>query len=301
MELGALFDIEIWKFIKMFIGNQKVKKFLDNCLAKGSLNHAYLFLGPEQVGKFTLAKSWAQKIVNNDKEINPDLIIVSPEIKDGKKKDIGISQIRDLQSELSRTAANSQYKVAIIDDADRLNKAAQNALLKTLEEPPQKVILILIAQNKRQLLETIYSRCQVIKFNLVSGEEIERMIPQNFPDKNKIFSWSWGRPGIVQKMLDNPNELSEREKIEREFFSMLTGNIQDKFLLAESLSKEENLVQKMNVWLVLLRDIFLGRDDRKISSKEALIFSQEIQKSLQLVLETNSNSRLVLENLFLKI
>ena len=123
------------------------------------------------------AVEFAKKVTGElDKKINPDIIIISPETgeKDGKikKKDIKIEKIRELQQALSLSAYFGKYKVAIIDEAEKLTNASQNALLKTLEEPPQKTVIILITENVDKIIPTVKSRCVIKKFGLAKKKEI---------------------------------------------------------------------------------------------------------------------------------
>ncbi|PIP27427.1 MAG: DNA polymerase III subunit delta', partial [Candidatus Moranbacteria bacterium CG23_combo_of_CG06-09_8_20_14_all_39_10] len=163
------------------IGHQKIINLLDRAIAKDAVSHAYLFSGPESVGKFTVALDFAERLIGNIDSISSDLISIKPEIEENKgvikKLDIKIEAIRNLLHKLSLTSVGGRYKVVIIDDADRLNRTAQNALLKTLEEPNAKVVLILVCQDERKLLPTIISRCQKMRFGLVKEAEIEKIVP----------------------------------------------------------------------------------------------------------------------------
>jgi len=161
------------------IGHQKIIKYLDKSIKKNDISHAYIFSGPAHLGKFSLALEFAKKITGgmDDKKINPDIIIISPEIeeKDGKikKKDIKIEKIRELERELSLSAYFGKHKVVIIDEADRLSRASQNALLKTLEEPPQKAVIILVVENINKIIATVKSRCVIKKFNYTEISRIK--------------------------------------------------------------------------------------------------------------------------------
>jgi len=159
------------------IGHQKIINYLDRSIEKDKISQAYLFCGPAHLGKFSLALEFAKKVTGElDKKINPDIIIISPETgeKDGKikKKDIKIEKIRELQQALSLSAYFGKYKVAIIDEAEKLTNASQNALLKTLEEPPQKTVIILITENVDKIIPTVKSRCVIKKFGLAKKKEI---------------------------------------------------------------------------------------------------------------------------------
>ena len=158
------------------IGHDKILNFFDRVMENGNLSHAYLFVGPDQVGKKTVAQEMGSKIlkVSRDKlKTSPDYSFTTQlfDEKTGKtKKNIIIAQMRELRENLARRSYMGGYKIAIIDSADKMNIEAANALLKTLEEPSEKTILFLITDNDVALPATIRSRCQIIHFSLIPEE-----------------------------------------------------------------------------------------------------------------------------------
>lgn len=296
------------------VGHQKIINLLDRAIAKDAVSHAYLFSGSESVGKFTVALDFAEKLIGNPStdstsspQANPDLISIKPEIEINKgitkKLDIKIEAIRDLLHKLSLTSTGGKHKVVIIDDADRLNRTAQNALLKTLEEPNEKVILILVCQDEKKLLPTIISRCQKMRFGLVKDLEIEKIILNGLANKKEIIFWSVGRPGIAVELINKPAELERRQETLREFSGLFSKNVSEKFALAEAWSKDiGELHKKLKLWLIILRLAMLGKNmGAKVSPEAALILTEAISESVKTIKETNSNARLILENLFLKL
>ena len=153
------------------IGHKNQKLFLENALKTDKISHAYLFAGPSEVGKRTLALEFANKILGSEisastnAKMNPDLILQT-------KEQNKIEDIRNLIHELSMKPYSHQYKVAIIDDFENITEEAANSILKTLEEPNPSTIIILIAQNKKHLLPTVLSRCQVLDFNRLEPKEL---------------------------------------------------------------------------------------------------------------------------------
>ena len=289
----------------MIIGHQKIISQLDRAIESGNPSHAYLFSGPEHVGKFTTALDFAQKLLGVTNVIDPNLIILRPETEEKKgiikKKAIPVESVRELQKKLMQTATESKFKIAIIDDADHLNVSAQNALLKTLEEPSSGVILILVAQNKEKLLSTVISRCQAKKFNPVSPGELDGIIGSS-PHWKEIIFWSLGRPGLAKIFMKDEAALRERQEGFREFENLFSQNVTERFLLAENISKNAVvLIDKLNWWLVMLREVILDRDDKLgISQEKALRVAEETSESIKTLRETNSNTRLIMENLMLE-
>ena len=161
---------------KNIIGNDKIKKYFNNSLKNENFLHSYLFLGKEGIGKFTFAKELAKYILClNEKEDlcncksclcfnsnnHPDFFIINEE-----GETIKVEQIRrQVIDKIIEKPIISKRKVYIINDCDKMTREAQNCLLKTLEEPPEFIIIILISSNENLILNTIKSRCTSIKFN----------------------------------------------------------------------------------------------------------------------------------------
>jgi DNA polymerase III subunit delta' len=288
----------------MFIGHQKIIRFLERAKERSALSHAYIFSGPVSLGKFTLAQKLARDFTRCQKEANPDLYIARPEIEEIKnkirKKDISVEQIRQLGQFLSRTSSGGHMKIAIIDEADRMTIGAQNAILKTLEEPPAKVMLFLIAENEKKLLRTIRSRCQTKRFNPVSAVMISKMVPDELKEKDEIIFWSLGRPGLARKMMDDSRELAIRRQSAEIFSKLESMNLSEKFDLAEKMSKNtQEMLETLGFWSILARETMMASIFEKASSMSDI--SEKIGESVGILKTTNSNPRLVLENLFLEI
>ena len=289
------------------IGHQKIIKYLDKSIKKNAISHAYIFSGPAHLGKFSLALEFAKKITGgmDDKKINPDIIIISPEIeeKDGKikKKDIKIEKIRELERELSLSAYFGKHKVVIIDEADRLSRASQNALLKTLEEPPQKAVMILIVENINNIIATVKSRCVIKKFNLVKDEEISAIILEKNTVEDLKF-WSFNRPGLAINLQKEKDELERRKKSQDNLGKIISTDLSESFLFFENLSKDSSqIIDELNFWVVLLRkNILEDFSFFQLDRKKSLALILNIEKSLEIISQTNSNPRLVLENLALE-
>lgn len=290
------------------IGHAKIIKLLNKAIAKNSVSHAYLFAGPESVGKFTVALNFAQKLIPQagSGQVNSDLIILKPEVEEKKgvikKHAIKIEQIRDFQHQLSLTSQGGSYKVAIIDEAEKMNKAAQNGLLKTLEEANPGVVLILVTPDERRLLPTILSRCQKMRFGTVSDQELKiKSADGGSRASEDMIFWSLGRPGLMLNFLENKDELAFRKETAAELKNFFAQSVAERFAAAEEMAKDsELLAKKLNLWLVIFREIILGQMAvSQISRAKALELLSKTEGGLATIKDTNSNARLVIENLFL--
>lgn len=179
------------------IGNDKIKDTLIKSIATKRTSHSYMFIGIEGIGKQLFAKEFAKAIlcldekkqqtycskckscIEIDTENNPDYKLID---KEPEEKAIKINQIREMQLKISEKPIISQNKVYIINNADTMTQEAQNCLLKTLEEPPEYVTIILIGTNENNFLTTIKSRCTKVYFDAIPINEIKKYIK----DKEKI-------------------------------------------------------------------------------------------------------------------
>lgn len=292
----------------LFIGNQKSVSLLQRSLKSGQVNHAYIFSGPEQVGKFTLAKMFALSAISSteisldindfDKNDLLDLILVSPEIVEkkgiSKQRDISIESIRDAKQTLSLFPYHGKYKIMIINDAHKLNISAQNALLKILEEPNQTTMIILVTHEIDRILPTVQSRSQIINFALVEDESMQKVFSQD------IISLSAGRPGLAQFMLENEDERAFRSEAIDDFNKIINGSLNERFSSAEEFSKDiVKTLKRLDVWIWEMRKKAFLSDEMK--RKDIYASMEKIQKSMETLKRTNASARLVLEVLFMDI
>jgi len=217
-------------------GQRRATRILQNEVATGSISGAYLFIGPDGVGKNLTALNFA-KVLNCkegridscdrcsscqkiDRLCHPDLRII--EAKEGPIK---IEQIRTLKRESAYSLYEGKKKVWIIRDADKFTQEAANSLLKVLEEPPPRVVIILISQTKEKLLPTVLSRCETIPFSPLSSSEIREILKGHVslgsPKARLIEKLARGRAGEAILLLENEDVLNLREKV----LANLEGNL----------------------------------------------------------------------------
>jgi DNA polymerase-3 subunit delta' len=286
-------------------GHEKIIATLDFAVEKKNVSHAYLFCGPESVGKFLTAMYFCGKLTGEiSGKLNRNLLIIEPEVeeKDGifREKEIKIEKIKNIEKEFSLTSFENGYRTVIIRSAQKMNIAAQNALLKTLEEPPSKSVLVLVTENENSLLPTIVSRCQIVRFGLLSDEEIAEIFTDE-KDREALVFWSLGRPGFAQKFLIKSDELQKRKEVLKEFRSLFSMSLNEKFFFAEQASKDIfELSQKMDLWIVILRKTMLGEKLLiDIFPNKGLDLIEKISDTKKILNTTNANARLAMENLLI--
>lgn len=171
------------------LGNENNKKILETSIKTGNISHSYMFIGKDGIGKFMFAKEFAKTIlcigeekpcnqceacISFNGENNPDITII-----DEEEKSIKTETIKEMVKGVYEKPIKSSKKVYIINDSQKMTKEAQNSLLKTLEEPPEYVVIILITENENLLLNTIKSRCTKIKFNSLSNNQIRQILNES--------------------------------------------------------------------------------------------------------------------------
>lgn len=219
------------------LGNEKIKTELINSVKQNHVAHSYLFLGTSGIGKQMIAKEFAKMIlcldenkycnkckscIEFDGNNNPDFEIINP---DGNS--LKIEQIRDMQSRVQEKPIVSNKKVYIINDSDKMTVESQNCLLKTLEEPPEFVTIILIGENSNKYLSTIKSRCIIMNFENIENSLILKYLKDNYnlqiQSKNMVnaFQGSIGKALIVkekQELYENVekliNSLENKDRID---------------------------------------------------------------------------------------
>jgi DNA polymerase-3 subunit delta' len=325
---------------RKIVGHDWAVRLVANSISHARVGHAYLIAGPEQIGKMTLARTFAQalnctaeigqrpcgkcrscELTQTDK--HPDVRIILPEVSDRGAMSIKIEQIRRLQQDLSLSAYEARYKVAILKRFDTANLNAANAFLKTLEEPPSNVIIILTAIDSDTLLPTINSRCRTIGLRPVPPDLIEETLMtrhQVKPDEaNLLAHLADGRLGWAVRAHQEPALLQERRAQLQTLHQALNGTLVARFSLAETLvRKTDTLPPLLRTWLSWWRDLALMSYGRK--SNESITNLDEFETLHELAgrlprttvlaclaqteaalrqLAQNANARLVLENVLL--
>ena len=290
------------------IGNARAVAAVQRALAGDAPPHAWLFVGPGGVGKATLAR-WLAQVVNCEpvvsgpstppetvrpcgvcsqcqriaRGIHADVVAVTiPPPEDGvQHKDISVDQIRDVERAVALAPFEGRTRVVIIDPADRLSAGAQNAFLKTLEEPPPNAVFVLIAAREDALLPTVRSRCRRFEFGLVPAAEIEQALlalsgsedPDLRSDKDlhvakeqaRLLSrLAIGRPGRALELASDPSRLEKRRQALEQASALGGMPMGDLMDLSERLSRRfredrEDVLERLAAWLDWWRDVLLVR------------------------------------------
>jgi len=283
-------------------GQRFAKKYLSNSIKSNMISHAYMFEGPSGVGKNTMARELATTLLEMENLFNsPDYIEITP---DGNS--IKIAQIRKLQSDILVKPYKS-YKIYVIDEAQKMTVEAQNALLKTLEEPPKYAIIILITNNKESLLDTIKSRCEIIKFTPIPLVEVADYLTQTGVDKNRASLLANFSRGSMQKAI----ELSEsedfhimRDEVQKYVETFLTGSMLDIMDIQNSIEKyKDNITNVLDLLVNYFRDIMMVKenvDSSMIINLDRLVFIKnmstkitysQLSKIIDIIEETKNKLR----------
>lgn len=255
------------------IGNDNLIEFLDRSLTLQKLAQTYVFAGPEDLGKSTIALAFARNLILSDvkelrdfSSVNSDLHILS---REPGKKNISIEAVRDFIKMLSLSSFLNSYKIGIIKGAENLSNEAANALLKTLEEPRDKVIIILLASSVDLLTPTIVSRSQVLYFYPVPYDIVYNYLSKELNLKRSeakdMASLAAGRPLLAVKFAENEAVYQRHLEIALLFLSFFKSSIPERLKKLNSfLTKDEGslTVDKsldiLEIWQRVVRDLTLS-------------------------------------------
>ena len=307
-----------------FFLNEEVNTFLKNIIKNKSFANGYIFYGAEGVGKKQTALQFIieifkqsspgenveEKIANNN---HPDFLTIEPDslletknskssalektIKSGSEI-IKIAQIRNIKTFLSQKSINSGKKIVLIIDAHLLNEAASNCLLKTLEEP-NNAIFILLTSKLNLLLETIISRCQIIRFRSFSRNQINSIL-KDYLDPSKLdINSKFKLEDLINSANGSPGQLLKNIEIWNEFSDEITSKLDSPIkntleILEVSRIISEQLEIYQQIFLVNFIQIVWWRKTKKIDIVKKL-------EKLKFYLRKNVQPRLAWEITFLKI
>ncbi|CRZ35664.1 DNA polymerase-3 subunit delta' [Herbinix hemicellulosilytica] len=282
------------------IGHKRIIKHLQNAIRLKKVSHAYILHGEEGMGKKTLALSFAKTLqcteeglnscnkckscIQADSRNHPDILWINNE-----KSSIGVDEIRTrINADIMVKPYQSRYKIYIIEEADKMTENAQNALLKTIEEPPEYAIIILLCCNINTLLPTILSRCVILDLKPVNKELIKEllMLKYRIPDyKAEIAAnFSGGNVGKAIKYASS----EDFEKKKEDIFHIL--RYLDDMELHEIISgiktiseNKETVFEYIDIMLLWFRDVLILKAS---NDPNLMLFKDEYQ-----IIKKQANTR----------
>ena len=307
-----------------FFLNEEVNTCLNNIIKNKSFANGYIFYGAEGIGKKQTALQFIKKIFkqsspseNVEEKItnnnHPDFLIIEPDsllttkssgsfdlektIKSGSEI-IKIAQIRNIKTFLSQKSINSEKKIVLIIDAHLLNEAASNCLLKTLEEPSNG-IFILLTSKLNLLLDTIISRCQIVRFRSFSNKQIKSALREYLDNSKFNINTKLKVEDLINSANGSPNQLLKNIEVWNDFsdeiISKLDSPIKNSLEILEiSKSISEKLEILQQIYLVNLIQTIWWRKTKNIGLIKKI-------ENLKYFLRKNIQPRLACETVFLKI
>lgn len=267
-----------------FIGHEAlINNFKQRCL-KNTLSHAHLIAGEDGVGKGKLTNILAKFILNGDLDREyVDIINYSSE-----KSSFGVDDVRDIIEEVYKKPFEKDKKVIIIHEGNKLTIQAQNALLKTIEEPPKGVYIIILCESLELILDTIKSRCEIYKLKPLTKSELYEYIKiKKFNyDENEIKSaiaFSEGVPGRIDRYFNDDKLRELRNNIVILIKNLNKNDLEAILQQEESFSNLKNDKEEvLNIFGLFIRDILINKE---IENEEFIINSDKLEDIKELTKE----------------
>ncbi|MBC2581246.1 DNA polymerase III subunit delta' [Clostridium sp. DJ247] len=305
------------------IGHENIKLQIVNSIKNNRFSHAHIIVGEDGIGKSLIAKDTAIRLLGKWKQKQYADIVEFRLAKD--KKSIGIDEIKNIIVETNKKPYENDRKVIILYQADTMTEAAQNAFLKTIEEPPNGIFIILLCEKLDNILDTIKSRCQIYKLNRLNEDEMRAFLNTRYHNKSEeelkvIAAFSDGIPGRAERFTED-NSLREMRDTTIQILRNICENTLDKVLI-----HEDFLLKYKNEWQELLtyflsyirdtliyketgnKDIIINVDKIKEIKDIAEMFSFNklndiinIIKDTRKKLERNVNATLVFNSMLVKM
>jgi hypothetical protein len=287
------------------IGHERERQDLRRIAESDIVPQSYLFFGPRHVGKSLVAREFAALLMDPRGtvpifETASDFLMIAPEEIEhsGKRQRLAIpvEAVRDAGVFLSRYPSVSKRRVLIINEAEFLTQAAENALLKLIEEPNSTSVIILITHQPGRLLPTVVSRLVPVAFRPVPAALLQQTLGRgvgNTPD----FFLTLGQPGIVMGSAGESETFSTKKEILRDLFRLSRLSWRDRIVLAERLSYDEaSLKDILEIWLVGLQN--RNHESSQQTSRAYFFFLEKILTALGRLDRKEGTPRLILEQMF---
>lgn len=286
-------------------GNNKIKSDLKLILKNNNIFHTYMFIGTKGIGKSEFAKEFAKGILCTNEEKpclkckscmefnnnnNPDFYYIGL----GEENSIKIDVIRQMQKKVQELPIVSNRKVYIIDDFEYMTKEAQNCLLKTIEEPPEFVTVILITSNESKILNTIKSRCLKIYFNNIENEQLKQYLADKYKMNNISDNMLKAYNGSIGKAIQMNDKEDSYKTIEKVFDNIESYNIIKATKELEILYKDK---ENINELLDYMNVIFVNRAKENVKYIQYINAVEKVKKKLS----SNCNYDMSIDSLLFNI
>lgn len=288
------------------IGHKTAREVFLRMIENDRLPHAILLVGPHHVGKTHFTIGLIQHLFQTDR--HPSIIADVSLLKRDKTL-ISVKQTRALIERLSMTPIEGKWKVAFVKEADRLSIGAANALLKTLEEPKGKTLMILRASSVGSVLPTIASRCQIFRFSPVPAKDISDALEKRGLSKkeaNEIAGRSLGCPGVAIRYVQNSVLRAQKAIAIAQVETILRASIPEKLQMVFDLipkteiKKADVLTRLTQDWSEVLRERMIKSiDENQIDDTQKLTKILKKIQEVQSAIPHNINPHLSLEHILL--
>ena len=248
--------------MRNFIGHSSLIENFKNRCSNGNLSHAQLISGEDGIGKSILAEILGKLILNGDLNREyVDIINYRP-----SKASFGVDDVREIIDEVNKKPFEGDKKVIIIHQGNKLTIPAQNALLKTIEEPPTEVYIIILCESLELILDTIKSRCEIYKLTPLTKEELYKYIAikgydYSEEEKASAIAFSEGIPGRIDRYFSDTELQELRDKIVDLLLHLINSEIEAILEKEEQLvSYKQNKEEVINVLSSFIRDILVNKE-----------------------------------------
>jgi DNA polymerase III subunit delta' len=320
-------------------GNRQAQLRLERAAQGDGISHAWLFTGPAEIGKTTLALEFAKLLQCTGRDpssgepcgeclscrkvshgTHPDVTVIEP--KKGERT-LKVEAVRDMIRLASLAPTEGRWRIFVLPDIERMVLAGANALLKTLEEPSPQVILLLTSSEPEVILPTVLSRCQVVPMLPLSPDEVSTALAERWQipsdEAKTLAGLANGRLGWAVRAAEKPELVEQRTHELEEIASLATASRDERLRRAGALGKDvESARRVLELWALWWRDVVLAAGGashlvmadelraraERLGHRIGLDSSQAFLRALldaQLALEANANPRLTLEVLALDL
>ena len=286
------------------IGNINNKMILENAIKNDKITHSYIFSGPEGIGKLLFAKEFAKAILCDSKENkpcnnckscvefensnHPDFFII-----DEQDETIKTEMMKKLTKDILEKPLENKKKIYIINNSENMTREAQNTLLKTLEEPPEYIIIILITTNTNLMLNTIKSRCINIIFNKLSDDELKNYFKEDITKEILKFS-----EGSISKAI----KINEKEEMYQQINTEIKkieqlNELEILKLKSIIFNKKEDIEEILEYLNLVFYDIIINNPNNAIKYNNCIKIIENTKRRLK----RNGNYDMTIDNCLLSI